>query len=79
MVGYLLIAFVVFGVINNAVLVRMKIRINSLTGDKVSWWQKDFYRRYEQISPKSALPAIARFSGWLCMGLVIAMIYFSLK
>jgi hypothetical protein len=78
-VGYLLIAFVVFGVINNAILVRMKTRINSLTGDKVSWWQKDFYLRYGQISPESVLPAIARFSGWLCMGLVIAMIYFSLK
>jgi len=78
-VGYLLIAFVVFGAINNSVLVRMKIRINSLTGDKVSWWQKDFYRRYEQISPESVLPAIARISGWLCVGLVIAMIYFSLK
>lgn len=79
MVGHLLIAFVAFGVVNNAALVRMKIRINSITGDKVSWWQKDFYRRYEQISPESALPAIARASGWLCMGLVIAMIYFSLK
>ena len=81
MVGYLLLAFVGFAVLNNAVLVAMKIRIYRSPGtiSKVSWWQKDFYARFEQISPESVLPAIARFSGWMCIGLLIAMIYFSLK
>jgi hypothetical protein len=80
-VGYLLVAFVAFAAMGNAVLWTMKIRINRSPGtiSKVSWWQKDFYARFEQISPESVLPVLARLSRWMCIGLLIAMIYFSLR
>jgi hypothetical protein len=80
MLIFALVAFIVFGVVNTAVLAVMKIQVNQRASaeDQISWWVHDtkneIGRKYGEIFPESILPGIGRITTWICFGLFAAMI-----
>ena len=74
---------IVLGVINTAASAAMKMQVNARIpeDERLSWWSRDFSevgRRYREIFPRSPLPNIARYSGWICLVLVAAIVFGSL-
>jgi hypothetical protein len=79
MLVYELLAFVFLGTVNAVTSIAMKVQVNRTRpeDERFSWWVRDFSdvrQSYQELSPSSPLPNIAKYSGWSCLALILVMI-----
>lgn len=72
--------FAIFAVANTVVAVHMKLQVNRRVppDDRISWLiydtKNEIARKYRALEPRSALPAVSRFTSWVCLLTFAAMI-----
>ena len=83
MLFYEVVIFIAFGLANVVSGTVMKLEVNARVskGERFTWWSRndsDVARKYRALFPGSQLPNISRYTGWVCLALIVVMVLGSL-
>lgn len=76
---YGIVVFLIFGLVTDVASTVMKTQVNDKLpeGERFSWWARNYSavgRKYREFYPDSLLPDLARYSGWVCLFLLVAAV-----